>query len=338
MSGGFVKLYGTILTSSVWVESHETFRVWMAMLVLADRKGYVAGTPPGIASIARVTLDQCEASLNILLSPDKHSRTKALEGRRILPAEGGWTVVNHDKYREMRSESQIATAERVKKYRAENVGRMFVYYVRDGAQIKVGVSNNPGARLNELRTARPNARLIAIENGDRALERRRHQEFGRTDFRNNRRGAEWFDSTPLIEQFLVTLSNAGNSTDNDVTHQSSDGRVQRTKKDTATTARTAPPSWLSHVCDVYERHYGAGSFPHGKAGKILKPLHEAGFSGEEIASRLDRYANALDDIKYLSLAKFRESFAGFAENAKTPKDTKGQTAGQRQFNKLVERA
>jgi hypothetical protein len=110
-----------------------------------------------------------------------------------------------------------------------------------------------------------------------------------------------------------------------------------TKAITTTTALRAP-SWLSHVCDVYERHYGAASFPYGKAGKILKPLHEAGFSGEEIASRFDRYANALDDIKYLSLAKFRESFAGFAENAKTPKDTKGQTAGQRQFNKLVERA
>lgn len=89
--------------------------------------------------------------------------------------------------------------------------------------------------------------------------------------------------------------------------------IATTKK--TTTARTAPPSWLGQVCDVYERHYGAGSFNYGKAGKILKPLHEAGFSGEEIASRFDRYANRLDDIRYLSLAKFRESFSAFAENA-----------------------
>lgn len=122
--GGFVKLYGTILTSSVWVESHETFRVWMAMLVLADRNGYVAGTPPGLASIARVTLKECEDALRVLLSPDKHSRTKAHEGRRIEPAEGGWNILNHAKYRELRSETQIATAERVKKYRAKKAGNV----------------------------------------------------------------------------------------------------------------------------------------------------------------------------------------------------------------------
>ena len=88
-----------------------------------------------------------------------------------------------------------------------------------------------------------------------------------------------------------------------------------TKTRTTTTARTAPPSWLGHVCDVYERHYGAGSFPYGKAGKTLKPLHDAGHSGEEIASRFDRYCERLDDIKYLSLAKFKESFAAFADGA-----------------------
>lgn len=117
--GGFVKLYGTILTSSVWVESHETFRVWMAMLVLADRNGYVAGTAPGLASIARVTLDECEAALAVLMAPDTHSRTKEHGGRRIEIIEGGWTILNHAKYRELRSDSQIATAERVAKFRAK---------------------------------------------------------------------------------------------------------------------------------------------------------------------------------------------------------------------------
>lgn len=96
-------------------------------------------------------------------------------------------------------------------------------------------------------------------------------------------------------------------------------RAQRTEDREHTTRTTglaaSPPGWLSHVCDVYERHYGAGSFNYGMAGRTLKPLHVAGHSGEEIAARMDRYCNRLDDIKYFSLPKFRATFGAFADDA-----------------------
>lgn len=90
-----------------------------------------------------------------------------------------------------------------------------------------------------------------------------------------------------------------------------------TKSTTGRAASRAAPereAWLVPVSRSYEQRKGAGSFPHGKAGKLLKPLHEAGVSGEEIAVRLGRYIDWLDDAKYLSLAKFRETFADYADN------------------------
>lgn len=103
----------------------------------------------------------------------------------------------------------------------------------------------------------------------------------------------------------------GNAVTANVTQAES--REQRAKDRTTTTARTA--LWLAPICDVYERHYGAGSFNYGMAGKTLKPLHEAGHSGEEIASRMDRYCGSLDHIKYFSLSKFRQTFGAYADGA-----------------------
>lgn len=42
-------------------------------------------------------------------------------------------------------------------------------------------------------------------------------------------------------------------------------------------------------------------------------MREAGHSGDEIAVRLGRYIDWLDDPKYLSLQKFRETFGDYAE-------------------------
>lgn len=118
MSGGFVKVYGSIRTSSVWVEPHHVFKVWMTLLVEADQHGRVMGSIPGIANAASVTMEEAIEAFEKFLSPDPYSRTKDHEGRRLIEIDGGWLVLNHKKYREMRTEAQIATAERVAQHRA----------------------------------------------------------------------------------------------------------------------------------------------------------------------------------------------------------------------------
>jgi hypothetical protein len=56
-----------------------------------------------LADRAKVALRECEAALVQFQKPDKWSRTKDHEGRRIREVDGGWLLLNHDKYRRMMS-------------------------------------------------------------------------------------------------------------------------------------------------------------------------------------------------------------------------------------------
>lgn len=117
---GFVKIYGQILKSSVWVGQPAHLRLtWFALLVLADRHGNVMSSLPGLAQDAGVTVAEVMQALDVFRKPDPFSRTPDHEGRRIVDIDGGWHVLNHLKYREMRSDSQVKNAERQAKFKAK---------------------------------------------------------------------------------------------------------------------------------------------------------------------------------------------------------------------------
>ena len=111
---GFVKIYGSILDSSVWCESAATRVVWITMLAAAERHGIVNSSVPGLANRANVSSAQCVKALAVLMAPDKWSKSPEYEGRRIeeLEGGGGWRILNYEKYRELRTDEQIAEAER----------------------------------------------------------------------------------------------------------------------------------------------------------------------------------------------------------------------------------
>jgi len=73
------------------------------MLAMSDRNGDVFASVPGLAKRAGVTLAECESAITSFLSPDLYSRTKDYEGRRIAEIDGGWTLLNHAKYRALLS-------------------------------------------------------------------------------------------------------------------------------------------------------------------------------------------------------------------------------------------
>ena len=77
--------------------------MWVTFLALADKDGIVEGSVPGLADMARLTVDEARTAIDILSSPDPDSRSKESEGRRILPIDGGWLLVNHSRYRELLS-------------------------------------------------------------------------------------------------------------------------------------------------------------------------------------------------------------------------------------------
>ena len=115
----YTKLASSILTSTVWMENDHTRLVWLTMLAMADRYGEVQASIPGLANVARVPVDSCRAAIAKFLAPDPDSRTKTDEGVRIEEIDGGWFVVNHDKYRNLSSgdDRSQKSAERQRRYR-----------------------------------------------------------------------------------------------------------------------------------------------------------------------------------------------------------------------------
>lgn len=115
----FVKIYGSILRSSVWQQPLATKVVWITMLALADENGLVEASVPGLAATAGVMLEECEAALACFLAPDKYSGSKVEDGRRIREVRGGWLIINHGYYRELRTERQTREANRIASKRAQ---------------------------------------------------------------------------------------------------------------------------------------------------------------------------------------------------------------------------
>jgi hypothetical protein len=103
---GFTKLFSDILHSTVWRTDMHVKVVWITMLAMSDRHGQVLSSIPGLADMAKVSLDQCLDALKTLSSPDEYSRTKDFEGRRVAEIDGGWLLLNYEKYRAKKDEEE----------------------------------------------------------------------------------------------------------------------------------------------------------------------------------------------------------------------------------------
>ena len=121
---GYTKLFNSILASSVWQTSLEVKVLWITLLAMADKDGLANASIPGLAKIAGLSIEATEEGLEELLSPDKYSRTKSNEGRRIEVADGGWKLLNHAKYRAQMSIDERREYKKLKQrqYRLEARG------------------------------------------------------------------------------------------------------------------------------------------------------------------------------------------------------------------------
>jgi hypothetical protein len=114
---GYAKLFSELVTSTIWCEDDQTRIVWITMLSQADKNGEVMASVPGLARLANVPVDATRKAIQILLSPDPDSRTPDDEGRRIQPIDGGWILLNYQKYREKASSSDRAEKARIRQQR-----------------------------------------------------------------------------------------------------------------------------------------------------------------------------------------------------------------------------
>jgi len=115
----YVKLFGTIITSSIWGEDATTCKVWITMLAMADAEGIVAASTAGLARMSAVTLPETIKALKVLGEPDLDSRSPEYGGRRVDKVDGGWLLLNYEKYREIKTAKQLRDASRQRRIYAE---------------------------------------------------------------------------------------------------------------------------------------------------------------------------------------------------------------------------
>lgn len=116
------KLFTKILDSSIWLETNPTRIVWITMIAAMDEQGFVSmASIHNLARRANVSLAEAEDAIRVLESPDTIQPNQEHEGRRLERVEGGWMVLNSEKYRSMvtRAESLHRNRERVAKFRAK---------------------------------------------------------------------------------------------------------------------------------------------------------------------------------------------------------------------------
>ena len=100
---GYTKLFSEIIHSTIWAEPAHIKIVWVTLLAMADDRHEVRSSVPGLAKAAGVSLKECEEAIKCFMSPDKYSRSQEYEGRRIMEVDGGWRLLNGEKYRKLRS-------------------------------------------------------------------------------------------------------------------------------------------------------------------------------------------------------------------------------------------
>lgn len=114
---GYTKLFSSIVASTIWRMDDKTRLVWITMLALKNEKHVVEASVPGLADLARVSLEECQEALRKLEEPDEWSRNKEHGGKRIAPVAGGWLILNGEYYRRLMSLDDRREYQRV--YQAE---------------------------------------------------------------------------------------------------------------------------------------------------------------------------------------------------------------------------
>jgi hypothetical protein len=144
---GYIKIFQSILDSTIWRAPDHVRLVWITMLAMSNKHGEVDASIPGLADRARVSIPQCEEALEMLGSPDPYSRSTEYEGRRIENIEGGWRLLNHAKYRDMLGKDDQREANRIRQAKFQEKRRQLG--LDNKITVAITKSNGPLTTDNE---------------------------------------------------------------------------------------------------------------------------------------------------------------------------------------------
>lgn len=296
MSESFTKLCASITASTIWQEPAGTRLVWITMLAMAGRDGVVRGSVPGLASLAKVTLAETEIALTCFLSPDKYSRTKDHEGRRIAEVDGGWLLLNHAKFRGVTiDEKRKIWAEEKKAQRAAK---------KSGGKARANKKNVRDMSGTVQDMSRMSAMSGATEaDADADADQKQDQELEACAERSRDRSTPALDDDgrefirlPLksgaeysvLRRYVREMAELFPAVDIEQQFREMRGwcLANPTKRKTAAGIRKFVNSWLAKEQD------GSGTFPDGT------PIRQGGFAAlrrESAAGRSERLAREGDE-------------------------------------------
>lgn len=116
----FTKLHNKLIRSTVWNKPNHIRITWITMLAMADRDGLVLSSLPGLATLARLPVEEVEDAIEDLKKPDKYSQSKIAEGRRIRDVEGGWELITYEIHRRLFSAEERREKDAARKRRARS--------------------------------------------------------------------------------------------------------------------------------------------------------------------------------------------------------------------------
>lgn len=119
---GYTKLFQTIITSTIWNESNDCKALWITILALKGKDHICRATVPSLAKLNNLSIEDTEKHLKKFQEPDPYSRSTEFDGRRIQRVDGGWLVLNGNKYSQlMRSAERTEyVKEKVREHRARH--------------------------------------------------------------------------------------------------------------------------------------------------------------------------------------------------------------------------
>jgi hypothetical protein len=190
---GYTKLFSSIIASTVWCEDDKTRIVWITMLATKGRDGLVEASVPGLAALARVSVESCRAAVEKLEAPDPDSRTPDHEGRRIKKVEGGWVVLNHAIYRAKMNADERREYLRVKKAESRAKQRESQHGVNNGQSESTPSTHTEAetdAKAEAIPTTLPEAPSAPVVRESKALPTSLEAK-AIADLFNRRHTTEW---------------------------------------------------------------------------------------------------------------------------------------------------
>ena len=110
----YVKLFTSLLDSTLWSEPNHVRLVWITLLLKADKEGCVYTSVPGLARAANVTRAEVDEALDKFHQADPDSASPAFDGRRIESIDRGFKILNYETYNELKSAEDVREKARVR--------------------------------------------------------------------------------------------------------------------------------------------------------------------------------------------------------------------------------